>query len=106
MAISGTIRVTTEELRSTGETIRSGTEAIGRELDEMQSIVQASGSYWEGEGGDICRSAFTDFQESIQEMISRLEEHVTDLYQMAGIYEDTEKQNQSAAEVLSGDVII
>lgn len=106
MALNGSIRVATEELRTAGDAIRTETETIRQSLEEMHNIIRASAGYWEGEGGTICRSSFEEFQSSIQNVTQRLSEHVSDLYEMAGIYEEAEQTNQEIAEELSGDVII
>lgn len=108
MALSAeqvTIRVSSEQIRETGEFIEQKTEIIGRQLGEMQDTVRMTAGFWEGEGGDLCREAFESFRESIAELTARLMEDVEDLEKIAGVYEESEKTAQEEANALPEDVI-
>lgn len=101
-----TFKVTTDKLRETSERINTGTRNIHNDLKEMQESVSRTVAYWEGEGAETCRSAFSDFQDGIQELIARLSEHVNDLNAMAGIYDEGETEAVEQTEVLSENVIV
>lgn len=101
-----TIRVSSERIRETGETIRQKTDTVGRQLEEMQDTVRMTSGFWEGEGSDLCREAFLEFREGIEELIARLMENVDDLEKIAGVYEESEQTAREEADALPDDVIL
>ena len=101
-----TFKVKTEVLHQKSASINKKTSMVKKAFDEMERIVRNTNIYWEGEAGDVHRTAYQGFQEEILEIIARLEEHVTDLESMAGVYEKTEQQVQAVIEELPKDVIV
>lgn len=99
-------KVKTEVLRQQSTSIDRKVKNIKRRFDDMQRIINASSAYWEGEACNIHMSSYMEFQDEIFEIIARLEEHVTDIEKMAGIYEEAEHKVKDIIEDLPKDVII
>lgn len=100
------IRVSSERIRESGKQIREKTNRVGNRLGEMQDTVRMTAGFWEGEAGDLCREAFEQFRENIEELTARLMENVEDLEKIAGVYEQSEHAAQEGAEALPENVIV
>ena len=68
---------------------------IQKRFARVEDIAARTKGYWQGEAGTQSRESLDSFQEDIQFVIRRLEEHPADLLTMAGIYAEAE---QSVAE--------
>lgn len=98
-------RVTTEELESKAGDASNKIKAMKQAFVDMQAAVDNMIQYWQGEASDLYHRAYADKEDQIQEMIQRLEEHPRDLLQMAGVYKETEQQNEEISAPLVDDVI-
>ena len=74
-------------------------------FDELDRIINRTSGYWNGDAGDKYRSVFGDDKDERTRIINRLQEHVTDLRAMAGVYAQTEKEVASIAQSLPAEVI-
>lgn len=99
-------RVTTERLTEISQNIDGSIQKLRTDMEKMGNEVQQSSNYWEGEAGETCRMAFREFNDEIETMLARLNEHVVDLQKIAGIYEQSETTSLSEADALPEDVII
>ena len=107
MAVSGTLNVTPDKLKSTA-TAFDGTGNQIRNLTQQmtQTVTSLSGQVWSGEAATKYVSQFNGLQDDIDRMCKMITEHVTDLNEMASNYESAESENQALASQLSSDVII
>lgn len=101
-----TIKVTTEALRSASTDADEKIRAVQRAFDEIGQVVSSSRTYWEGEGQNAYLSTYRRKKEHIDTALARFHENVTDLQQMAGIYEEAENQSKEQTQSLSADVIV
>ncbi|MDO4555687.1 MAG: WXG100 family type VII secretion target, partial [Lachnospiraceae bacterium] len=98
---------TTSKLTSTANSFNSTGNQIKSLTSQMSSMVNGlSGSIWSGDASTAYKKKFNDLQDDISRMIKMVNEHVTDLNEMAKEYETAEAANIATSNALSGDVII
>jgi len=66
----------------------------------MRIRVSETENFWKGEAADAHRKNYNKNQTSIEEIISRYNEHVRDLEEMAGIYRQAEITAKDMADDL------
>lgn len=104
--MTGTLKVEPSRLKSTAANFQSTGAHIQRMTQSMTNIVnQLSGSVWSGDAADAYKRKFNQLQDDINRMIKMINEHVTDLNEMAAEYERVENQNKELANSLKEDVI-
>ena len=103
--MEGILKVTPEKLiqaagefSQTGKTIRSLTS-------EMLSIVNGLKSIWQGEAAENYSSRFASLQDDIEKIGRIIDEHVSDLNEMAREYQNAEKASVEAAGSLMSDIV-
>lgn len=105
--MTGVIKVSTDKLRSTATAFSNTGKAIQTLTTQMTQTVNAlSGETFSGEAATAYRKKFNDLQDDINRMIRMINEHVSDLNEMAAEWDRTEGANVSKAGTLSSDVII
>ena len=100
------LRVTPAELRSKAEQFRILISDIRDRFRTVEEISSKTRGYWLGDAGDQDRDGFSSFQDDISYTLGRLEEHPTDLLQMAGIYEQAEQSVTETNSELQTDLIV
>ena len=104
--MTGTLKVSTDRLRSTASNFQSTGQHIQRMTQSMTNIVnQLSDRVWSGEAADAYKRKFGKLQDDINKMVKMINEHVTDLNQMAAEYERAENTNKNMINTLKEDVI-
>ncbi len=104
--MEGQILVTPEQLESTaGE--------FGRVMSQVQSLAasmtdQVTGlsAKWQGEAASAYINKFNQLNDDIAKLSSMINEHVTDLTEIANTYRQAEAANEELASSLAGDVIV
>lgn len=105
--MNGTLKVSTAKLTSTASSFNSTGNQVKNLTTQMTSIVKSlSGQVWSGEAANAYTRKFNGLQDDINKMIKMINEHVTDLQEMAREYEAAENTNISATSSLSSDVIV
>ncbi|OUQ62897.1 hypothetical protein B5E53_16880 [Eubacterium sp. An11] len=105
--MTGTIKVDTSKLTTTANALNSTGNQIKSITNQMTSMINSvSGSVWSGDAANAYKKKFGELQDDINKIIKMINEHVTDLNEMAREYERAETANINAANALSGDVII
>lgn len=101
------LKVETSELEAKSNSVLRISNTMKNEYTSLKNIIDRSSGYWKGDGGNAHRSKFNEQNSDVDEMFRRIQEHVTDLQIMAGVYVDTEQRIASEIqEVLPADVII
>lgn len=104
--MKGILKVDTAKLTSTASSFKSTANTIKNLTTSMTDTVkQLTGNVWSGDARQKYTSQFNGLQEDINRMIRMINEHVTDLQEMAGKYESAEQVNQETANALLSDVI-
>lgn len=104
--MQGQILVTAEELRNTATAFSQKGNNVKNLLDKMMTDVTASTSYWEGDAAQGYVQKFRGLADDIERINKMIQEHVTDLGEMSGIYDTVEQQNLDDIQTLSSDIII
>ena len=105
--MTGTLKVSTAKLTSTANSFNSTGQQIKNITSQMTSLVNAlSGSVWSGDAASAYKKKFSELQDDINRMAKMVNEHVTDLNNMAREYERAESENINLSNTLSGDVIV
>lgn len=100
-----TLRVSPEVMYAKAQEAETQLNRMKQSFETMQSMVQGSATYWQGEAGDTHRTTYQTCEKKAEEIFKRLKEHVDDLRLMAAGYEDAERAAVSQIETLSSDVI-
>ena len=101
------IKVSTSKLTSTANSFQATGNQIKSITNQMTTLVNSlKGSVWSDEAASAYKKKFGQLQDDINRMIKMVNEHVTDLNEMAREYEKTQTANTNLANSLSGDVII
>ena len=101
-----TLKVSESAMIRQAGLITSNVERIRASLDSIKSAVCGSRYYWEGEASDLHVKNYTKTEPEMDEVLSRLREHPTDLLRMAGIYRECEQKNTDTAGSLPDNVIV
>lgn len=104
--MEGIIKVAPEQLLSTSTEFAGKGTTVGNLTSQMTDLVVGLSSVWEGEAANAYVGKFRQLDDDIQKMIRMIEEHSTDLSEMAQAYIDAENANADEIATLSGDVII
>ena len=101
------LKVTPAQLQSKSNSVSKISNSMKNEYASLKNIIDRTSGYWIGDGGNAHRSKFSEQNSDVDEMFRRIQEHVTDLQVMAGVYIDTEQSIVSQIqESLPADVII
>lgn len=104
--MDGLLRVTPEQLVTTSNEFSNKAGTIGNLTTEMMNLVTGLSGSWEGEGSSAYITRFKGLEEDIQKMIRMIQEHSSDLNEMAKLYQTAEGQVVELAQSLSSDVIV
>ena len=96
--MEGILKVTPEKLIQT-----SGEFAV--EGGEMMSLVQGLGSIWQGEAAASYGGRFSSLQSDMDKLYRMVQEHVTDLQEMAGHYQKAESSNTEQGSGLHVNIV-
>ena len=104
--MTGTLRVTPEKLISTSNEFKAAANEVRTLTADMTSTVNSLSSIWQGDAANAYRNKFNGLQDDIARLISMINEHVTDLNEMANIYKQAENADLNDISSLSSDVIV
>lgn len=97
------IKVTPEELQRTAGEFQNLNNQVKSTTDEMISQINALKPVWEGQAAEALYSKISGLQQDMDKIYRMINEHVTDLNEMARTYLTAEQQNeQTSSELLSG----
>lgn len=103
--MDGNLKVTPDTLINTANEFNGTGTQINNLTQQMLSIVNSLKSTWQGEAATAYSSKFNALEDDMQKMHRMIQEHVTDLNEMATNYKAAEAQNMDAATALPADVI-
>lgn len=99
------IKVSPEKLLSTAQEFSSQGSTISSLTSQMLNIVASLSSAWEGEAASAYMSKFKSLETDIQTINRMIQEHVSDLEQMANLYSQAEQSNAEDASALASNII-
>lgn len=101
-----TLKVSTAKLRSTANAFNSTGSQVRNITNQMMTLVNAlNGSAWSGDAANAYKQKFSQLHDDINKMASMINEHVTDLNNIAQEFDRAESSNVNTSNALSGDVI-
>lgn len=103
--MEGIIKVSPERLEAAATEFSGTASTVSTLTNEMTNIVNGLSSAWTGEASTAYKTKFNGLNDDIQRMIAMINEHSSDLIEMAGTYKTTEQANESLANSLTDNVI-
>ena len=103
--MTGTLKVEPAKLKSAASEFSSTSAQIKSATNSMvQTVGQLTGSIWSGDAQSAYNSKFTSLNDEMAKIDKMIQEHVTDLNDMAAAYERGESQAQQIASSLSSEI--
>ena len=104
--MNGILKVTPQELRTvSGEFDGYNNEVAGLSQQMLSLIAGLTGSIWSGEAATGYQSKFAALATDMEKIRRKISEHVDDLMEMAGAYEQSEQSAVQEASALKTDII-
>ena len=103
--MEGRILVTTEALRSTASEFQSAMTQIQNYTTLMVDQANGLSGKFEGEAAQTYINKFNQLQDDITKLANMVNEHVTDLNEMAAVYDAGEQKNITSGQSLASDVM-
>lgn len=104
--MEGIIKVSPQLLTSTASEFSNQGKVISNLTGEMMNLITGMASTWEGDAATAYITKFRGLEDDIQKMIRMIQEHSSDLQEMAQIYSEADMANAEEANSLSSDVIV
>lgn len=99
---SGKTKVDEQELEKTAEEAKKKIAVYRSRISDMDSLIQNTASYWEGEGGGHYRTIFKTQKKEVDTMLSVYKKYADQLLEHSGKVKSTRSEAQSKAEALNG----
>lgn len=103
--MTGTLKVTPEKLISTATEFQNQGRTIRSLTQEMISTVNSMNGVWQGDAQQSFASRFKSLDGDMAQIQLKINEHVSDLNEMANAYKTTETTNNSNVSALPVDFI-
>lgn len=100
------IKVTPETLTSISSDVTQKVNRAQNAFMELEEVIQSTSHYWEGKGHDAFVAAYQLRKESYMNIFKSFQEHIVNLQQIAGVYQQSENFAESMIQELEADVII
>ncbi|GAA0793298.1 hypothetical protein GCM10008910_08030 [Faecalicatena orotica] len=104
--MEGIIKVSPQLLTNTASEFSSQGTAVNSLTGEMMNLITGMSSTWEGDAAAAYINKFKGLEDDIQRMVRMIQEHSSDLEEMAQVYAQSDSANADEANSLSSDVII
>lgn len=98
--MEGTLKVTPEKLISAATEFSTCGQAVSANTQQMTTLVTGMSSVWTGEAATAYANKFNELQDDINRFNKMIQEHVTDLQEMARVYQQAETTAQEASSGL------
>lgn len=99
------VKVTTERLSAAAGDVEMKIRRLEDAFSAMEQTVNAARYYWDGDGASAFMAAYRRKNDVIREAFRRFRENVTDLREIAGVYEQSERSITANNNALSSDWI-
>jgi len=103
--MTGTLNVTPQQLRSTAQGFQANGNKVSTLTQQMMDLINQINTVWTGDASTKYQTKFKSLNDDIQRMRRMINEHVTDLNDMAAQYSSAEQQNIDLSNNLATDVI-
>mgnify|MGYP002511775461 CR=1 FL=1 len=106
MSVTGNLRVTPEKMLSASGQFQQSDGAVNNLTKSMMDIVGQLSSTWAGEAATGYYNKLKGLDQDMQKLHKMIQEHTTDLQDMAKAYIDAEKANLQTASALKTNEIV
>jgi WXG100 family type VII secretion target len=97
------LKVSSEEMRARAAEAEKSVGEMEKTFGNMLELLQSSGSYWTGEGGERCRKQGKECAGEAAKLCKKMYRSIQALRIMTDVYEQTEAEVHGlAAELPSG----
>ena len=103
MATGSESKIDTKLFTSTADTVAAVAKDLGSCFQDWAKIMQGLRGNWQGDTSDNIKNTVEAVQRSASELLRTLGGYKAVLYEMAGIYDKTEKNVQESAKSLKFD---
>lgn len=104
--MTGNLRVTPEKLISTSTQFGQSDGKVNNLTQSMMDIASQLNSTWAGEAATGYYTKLKGLQADMQKLHKMIQEHTTDLQEMAKAYQEAEKANVQTANALKTNEIV
>lgn len=94
----GTVKVDVAVLQAKGEEAFLKLQAYQNGLEKINSLIQDSERFWEGEAGNLYRASMQNQIADAMEILQEFMAYPKELLRYAGIYSETISQTEAIAE--------
>lgn len=101
MGISGRIVVTTEQLIDKANQAETYLGRMQSSFEILKKLMDGTTSFWTGQASDAHRDRYNSRLSRIDEMLQRYREHISDLREMAGVYDSSNREVENAIDDLT-----
>lgn len=105
MAISGTIKVAPQALKNASAQFGQSDQNVANLTNQMMEIANQLSSTWTGEAATGYYNKLRGLQGDVTKLHKMISEHVTDLVDMANVFEQAETASREIAGELKIDQI-
>jgi len=103
--MEGILKVTPEKLIQASNEFGTTGKAISALTQEMTGIVNGLKSIWQGEAASSYGNKFSGLQDDIEKINRIIQEHVTDLNEMAREYQNAENAGIEESSRLMTEIV-
>ena len=100
-----TIRADTAKLIRKAGRVTERIRRIEKAVNLITEQVRLTGDFWEGEAGESHRAGYGVLAADIRQTVTKLKGHPVHLLTIAGVYQGTEQDNRTSAQMLPADVL-
>lgn len=104
--MTGNLRVTPEKLISASTQFSQSDSTVNNLTTQMMGIVDQLNATWAGEAASGFYTKLKGLQGDMQKLHKMIQEHTTDLNDMAKTYQQAEKENVQTASALKTNEIV
>jgi len=102
---AGILKVTPEKLLEASNEFSISGKNISSLTAEMMTIINGLKSVWQGEAANAYTNKFNALSDDIEKLNRIIQEHVTDLSEMARTYEAAEVASEEESAKLMSEVV-
>ncbi len=103
--MEGIIKVTPDTLGNTASDFGTKATSLQSVTNEMMNLINGLASTWGGEASQAYLTKFRGLESDMSRMYRMVNEHATDLQNMAAAYAKAEAANASATQGLQNNII-
>lgn len=103
--MTGNLLVTPEKLRETAQMFSDNGTTVKQITQEMLDIVHSIRGTWAGDASNAFQNKFDALEGSMNAIFKMIQDHASNLQEMARNYESAENTNTQATNSLPSDLI-